>query len=32
MAEQQLSIRSTRARKLAHQLAKKEQRTVSQIV
>jgi hypothetical protein len=32
MAEQQLSIRSTRARNLAHMLAKKEQRTVSQIV
>ena len=32
MAEQQLSIRSTRARNLAHKLAKKEQRTVSQIV
>jgi hypothetical protein len=32
MAEQQLSIRSTRARQLAHELAKKEQRTVSQIV
>ena len=32
MAEQQLSIRSTRARNLAHRLAKKEQRTVSQIV
>jgi hypothetical protein len=32
MAQQQLSIRSTRARNLAHMLAKKEQRTVSQIV
>ncbi len=32
MAEQQLSIRSTRARNLAHKLAKAEQRTVSQIV
>jgi hypothetical protein len=32
MAEQQLSIRSTRARNLAHKLAKKEQRSVSQIV
>ncbi len=32
MAEQQLSVRSTRAKKKAHVLAKREQRTVSQIV
>lgn len=32
MSEQQLSIRSTKARALAHKLAKKQRRTVSQIV
>jgi hypothetical protein len=32
MAEAQLSVRSTRAKKLAHRLAKKERRTVSQVV
>lgn len=32
MAEPQLSVRSARARSLAHKLAKKEQRTVSQVV
>ncbi len=32
MAEQQLSVRSTRARQKAHHLAAREQRTVSQIV
>lgn len=32
MAQQQLSIRSTRARKLARKLAKLERRTVSQVV
>lgn len=32
MSELQLSIRSTRARRLAGKLAKKEQRTVTQIV
>lgn len=32
MAEAQLSVRSTRAKTLAHRLAKKERRTVSQVV
>jgi hypothetical protein len=32
MPEQQLSIRSTRARKLAHKYAKAERRTLSQVV
>jgi hypothetical protein len=32
MVELQLSIRSTRARKLANKLAKQEQRTVTQVV
>jgi microcystin degradation protein MlrC len=32
MEQEQLSVRSTRARKLAHEQAKKEQRTVSQVV
>jgi hypothetical protein len=32
MPEPQLSIRSARARTLAHRLAKKEHRTVSQVV
>lgn len=32
MAEEQLSIRSTKARDMAHRLAKKQRRTVSQIV
>ena len=32
MAEPQLSIRSSKALKLAHSLAKKERRTVSQVV
>jgi hypothetical protein len=32
MPEQQLSIRSTKARTLAHKLAKKQRRTVSQVV
>ena len=32
MAEEQLSIRSTKARALAHKLARKQRRTVSQIV
>jgi hypothetical protein len=32
MPEPQLSIRSARARSLAHKLAKKERRTVSQVV
>lgn len=32
MTELQLSIRSTRARKLAHKLAKMESRTITQIV
>jgi hypothetical protein len=32
MAEAQLSVRSTRAKNLAHRLAKKERRTVSQVV
>jgi hypothetical protein len=32
MVEQQLSVRSTRARTLAHKLAKRERRTISQIV
>jgi hypothetical protein len=32
MPEQQLSIRSTKARNLAHRLAKSHRRTVSQVV
>ena len=32
MAEPQLSVRSARARALAYRLAKKEQRTISQVV
>lgn len=32
MAEPQLSIRSARAKALAYKLAKKEQRTISQVV
>ncbi len=32
MAEPQLSVRSARARALAHHLAKKERRSVSQVV
>jgi hypothetical protein len=32
MAEAQLSVRSTRAKMPAHRLAKKERRTVSQVV
>ena len=32
MAEPQLSVRSARARALAHRLAKKERRSVSQVV
>lgn len=32
MAEPQLSVRSARARALAYKLAKKEQRTISQVV
>ncbi len=32
MAEPQLSVRSARARDLAHRLAKKERRSVSQVV
>ncbi len=32
MPEPQLSVRSSKALKLAHQLAKKERRTVSQVV
>lgn len=32
MAEPQLSVRSARARELAHKLAKRERRTVAQVV
>ena len=32
MTEQQLSVRSTKARQLAHRLAQKERRTISQVV
>jgi hypothetical protein len=32
MAEPQLSVRSSKARKLAHLLAKKERRTIAQVV
>lgn len=32
MAEAQLSVRSTRAKILAHKLAKKERRTIAQVV
>lgn len=32
MAEPQLSVRSARARALAHRLAKREQRTVAEVV
>jgi hypothetical protein len=32
MTEQQLSVRSTKARDLAHKLAEKERRTISQVV
>ena len=32
MAEPQLSVRSARARALAHRLAKKERRSISQVV
>jgi hypothetical protein len=32
MPELQLSIRSTRARKLAHKIAKQERRTITQVV
>ena len=32
MAEPQLSVRSARARELAHRLAKRERRTVAEVV
>lgn len=32
MAEPQLSVRSARARELAHQLARRERRTIAQVV
>jgi DNA polymerase II large subunit len=32
MAEAQLSVRSTRAKTLAHKLARKERRTIAQVV